>query len=612
GRLLGGSSSEDDTERAPLYITSASPPRYRIGDFIRYTFEAIGGEPPYQWTLLAGPAGFQVDQDSGLLTGTAEAPFVATLSIGVRDSLGTEDSALYTLAADDGAPLQIDTVELPRGTVGSTYSATVAASGGLPPYQWTVPSGLPDGFAIDPIGGTLTGGSESGLDRDIELRVTDAGGAEASSLLRLAIDAGIEITTPANLPPASPGSSYSLTFEATGGTAPYAWRLHSGTLPLNPDGTPWLLAPDGQLSGLGSLLEGVHSFVIEVADSQGIAAEKEFRLAVRRLLTVVPSREKAGLAWSIREVEQAIGARIAGVSVLRADSPDPAAPGVLIYQGNGTNLVDRGLVTGGLYTYVLIAHPIGSDPVEAGRTSIQILPFTLGRGVAGRTADPYADAVKAFQPLTGGGHGAAFLPLNVTGPPQGTGTFAPASSPAEVLSLHARAATSLAGAGGSIVLSFEDNIVELGIGEDFTVFENVFFIGGDPDQRFMEPAIVSVALFEGEWHRFPIDVVPPATVSSTPMTMDPYYYNRGFAGRNATTGGTPTDPGSSGGDSFDVDGLGISGLTWIRYVRIQSTGQRAIRDDSGGDWVEHIDLLGSLSGDGSSGFDLDAVSAVHY
>jgi hypothetical protein len=214
--------------------------------------------------------------------------------------------------------------------------------------------------------------------------------------------------------------------------------------------------------------------------------------------------------------------------------------------------------------------------------------------------------VTVFAPLTAGGFGASFVPDNLTGPPDGRGTYAPASQPTELASLHARV-----GAGGSVVVEFTDNIVELGPGADFTIFENVIFVGGKATVRFMEPAIVWVALFDGQWFRFPIDVVPPATGS--PLSLrDPFYYNRGFAGRNGTTGSDPTDPTASGGDSFDADELAVPGLTWIRFIKIQSTGDQALTDDFGGDPVRHTGESNALSGIGSSGFDLDAVSAVNY
>ena len=120
---------------------------------------------------------------------------------------------------------------------------------------------------------------------------------------------------------------------------------------------------------------------------------------------------------------------------------------------------------------------------------------------------------------------------------------------------------------------------------------------------------MEVALFEGDWHRFPFSVNPP--VNGQPDLTSPSYYAQGFAGVNATTGDDPTNPSRSGGDSFDIDALGLNGISWIRFIRIQSTGHNALRDLSG-KLVQHTDELGALSGGGSSGFDLDAVSAVNY
>jgi hypothetical protein len=95
--------------------------------------------------------------------------------------------------------------------------------------------------------------------------------------------------------------------------------------------------------------------------------------------------------------------------------------------------------------------------------------------------------------------------------------------------------------------------------------------------------------------------------------MHPAYYAQGFAGVNATTGDDPTDANRSGGDSVDLNALGLPGITWIRFIRIQSTGDRAMVDSTG-NIILHYDApgLNMLSGKGSSGFDLDAVSAVNY
>ncbi len=422
---------------------------------------------------------------------------------------------------------------------------------------------------------------------------------------------GLEITTASPLLPASPGLPYSLTFTATGGAEPYQWRLKNGPLPFNGAGVSWLLSPQGMLSGVAAPAEGQFRFALEVQDASGRTSAKAFELTIRQALIAVASREKAGLAWRMDQIAEAVrstGSALSFVTIVRGVGgfpPTPAA-GALVYQGTGTNTVDRGLPTGGIFFYTLFAQTADGRSLPYGTTVVKILPMTLQRAVPGLTGDPYADRVPDFHPLRTGGYGWANVPRNITGPPDGRNTLIPASSDAQVASLHAQT-----GAGGYAVLEFTDNIVELGPGADLTVFENVFFVGGDANNRFMEPAVVWVALFPGEWYRFLIDVVPPAEGQALKLN-DPFYYNRGFAGRNPTTGSNPTDPTASGGDSFDANQLGIPGLTWIRYVKIQSTGDNTWFDDFGGDPVRHVSENGSLSGGAFSGFDLDAVSAVNY
>ncbi len=614
----GADRDDADAESAekaavPLYITSGTPPRVPVDTALNYVFEAIGGRPPYRWRMVLGVEGFSIEPGSGIFTGRSATPLETALAIHVTDAEGAEDSALYTLRIGTEEGLEITTTALPNGTPGSDYAATLKAAGGTPPYAWSVDDPLPDGLTLDAASGLLSGRIATAYEQEIQVRVSDRAGAESARLFDLRFAALIEITTPARLPPAAPGAPSELGFEASGGQPPYQWRLIAGSLPSGPAGL-WELSPGGVLSGVAATGDSLHRFTLEVVDSSGNSAQKAFQLPVRNALLVMPGLQKAGLAWRPREIARSLGIQPRAFTITRSLTADGAAPRV-VYQGGSNNAVDHGLATGATYFYTLHVHAGAGAPVPFATSAVTLLPFTKARGVPGRLADPYADSVRLFRPLAESGHGAGFAPENVLGPPDGRGTFAPASDPAQVLSLHARAGppgASLDAHGGVIVLAFEDNLVWDGPGEDFTVFENVFFINGDANRRYMEPAIVSVALFEDEWHRFPIDVVPPATTSSTPATMDPFYYNRGFAGRNATTGGDPTDPRQSGGDSFDLADLRRSGLTWIRFVKIQSTGHQVLRDDFGGHPVQHTDTLGALNGSGSSGFDLDAVSAVNY
>lgn len=588
----------------PLTIASASPPPGRVNQPFRYQAEAIGGTAPYTWSMTLDPqraaaSGFVLDAAGGVLAGSSAQPLKTTLNLTVTDAAGTTKSAAMILVIRPEKDLVITTASLPRGSLDQSYNATLQAEGGSKPYSWKVSGELPPHLVLDPADGELFGTSEVQGDYAINLVVTDTQGFTAEKSLTFRVGEDLEITSPPNLPSVSPGQPFSYDFKARGGVEPYVWELTNDNFPDK----SWNLTPEGKLEGRAPTSEGIAEFTLRVRDAEDESFEKTFRLSVSDLLIAVPSRGKAGLAWSPTAVAGMLAGAgsPAGFVVLRDGSP--------VYQGRGSNFVDQGLTTGSSPEYTLLAiMPDGSE-WPLGSKTITILPMSLERGIPGERGDPFADAVTAFNPLSPGGYGATQMPRNVTGPPDGRSTYAPAYKASEVLSLHAKLYF-----GGSIELEFKDNIVELAPGEDLTVFENVMFVGGDANRRFMEPAVVSVALFPGEWHRLRTDVVPPA--DGQPVDVyNPFYYNQGIAGRNPTTGDDPTDPSRSGGDSFDLNTAeGAAGLTWIRYIRIQSTGDQAMRDDNGGDLIRHNDdpNFGPLTGAGSSGFDLDAVSAVHY
>ena len=590
----------------PLSITSGSPPPGRVNQTFLYQAEAIGGIPPYTWTAtMDGPSGlFALGASNGLLTGTSKDPLRFKVNLTVTDAAGISDSAALRIIIKPEQDLKIDTESIPLlspGGGGPGYFFRFDASGGVPPYFWRDPQ--PFSMVLYSGGihaGAIQGVTASPGEQMITVFVSDSQGTQAEKQFLLKVGEGLEITTEATLPPVVPGRPYRGIFAATGGVPPYQWELGFGALP-DPS---WSISPEGVLTGSGNSPAQMVEFSVWLKDAEGATYDKEFRLVGGDFLTAVPSREKVGLAWDPRDVAAMLsgeGLGTGGFRVLR--------DGVPVYEGTGHNFVDRGVPTGSTPRYTLVAMLSDGSAQPVAEKEVAVLPQTLARAEPGSTGDPYADRVVSFRPLSAGGYGAGNVPRNVTGPPDGRSTYSPAYKPGEVLSLHAKA-----GAGGSIELEFTDNIVEIAPGEDLTVFENVLFVGGNGNHRFMEPAVISVALFPGEWHRLPCDVVPPA--AGQPLDLkDPFYYSRGFAGRNGTTGSDPTNPKASGGDSLDLGEVAArAGLSWIRYIKIQSTGDAAISDDSGGDVIRHPDdpAFNPLGGSGSSGFDLDAVSAVHY
>src|SRR5262249_52157321 len=63
-----------------------------------------------------------------------------------------------TLTVQSVPALSITTSSLPSGQVGTSYSATLAATGGIAPYSWSITSGtLPDGLSLNASTGAISG-----------------------------------------------------------------------------------------------------------------------------------------------------------------------------------------------------------------------------------------------------------------------------------------------------------------------------------------------------------------------------------------------------------------------------------------------------------------------
>jgi hypothetical protein len=96
-------------------------------------------------------------QISGTPTMAGTFGFTVTL----RDSLGDQAQAAITLAVNAGTPPQITTTTYDlsnnRATIGISYSFKFNASGGTPPYQWSVIGSAPDPGLQLSSAGTLSG-----------------------------------------------------------------------------------------------------------------------------------------------------------------------------------------------------------------------------------------------------------------------------------------------------------------------------------------------------------------------------------------------------------------------------------------------------------------------
>jgi len=175
-------------------------------------------------------------------------------------------------AVAGGTPVSVITTSLAIGQQGTAYSATLAGSGGMTPYTWSIVSGaVPTGLSLNSSNGTISGTPAASGSSALSVQVTDSSSPAqtANVSLTLTITPAILATVTASLPSGHVGMAYSQMLTATGGTAPYAWTLTSGALPVGLT----LNSSTGLISGTPTAATNATVLTFEVADSTNPTAQ---------------------------------------------------------------------------------------------------------------------------------------------------------------------------------------------------------------------------------------------------------------------------------------------------------------------------------------------------
>jgi uncharacterized protein (TIGR03437 family) len=195
----------------------------------------------------------------------------------------------YTVNQNAGTPGSIAITTSPNlapGNVGSTYSVSLSATGGKPPYTWTLSGSLPPGLTLNGSQGVISGTPTTPGTFGFALTATDTVGTSQSQnfsiLISPASTSGLTITN-ASFPSGVVGQAYQQLLTSSGGCAtPFspspAFRVSGGALP---NGLVVQTNSDLSRSIAGTPVStGTFNFTLTATDACGNAASASFTIII--------------------------------------------------------------------------------------------------------------------------------------------------------------------------------------------------------------------------------------------------------------------------------------------------------------------------------------------
>ena len=200
-----------------------------VGTSYSSSLTASGGVPPYTFSITSGslPPGLSLNPSTGAITGKPNAGGAFSFTAMAVDSIGA-DTATNNCTMTIATEPRVRTLSraASAGQVGVTYASSLAGSGGVPPYTFSVTSGS------------------------------------------FKAPAPVTLACPFNT--AQDGNPYASALAASGGVPPYTYSITAGSLPA----VLSLNSTSGSMTGI-PVTGGTFSFTASAADSTGTSGSTD-------------------------------------------------------------------------------------------------------------------------------------------------------------------------------------------------------------------------------------------------------------------------------------------------------------------------------------------------
>jgi hypothetical protein len=346
-----------------LNITTTSLSGGVVNSTYSATLQSSGGTGTVTWAVSVGSLPTGLTLNGGVISGKPSASGTTNFTVQATDSGTPPQVKTQALSIAVNPALSIGTTSVPGGTVGITYSQTVAASGGTLPVTWSVTTGsLPTGLSLQgtaTASGTISGTPTASGTFNFTATAKDSSNPVATVNQALSISIAnppLSVLT-TSLPGGVVGTVYSEPLQASGGTAPYTWTVASGSslptwMSISGSGTNWTI-------GGNPTAAATSTFTLQVSDSSSPVQTKTQALSV----TINPHSTACGTGHeSILHGQYAFSLSgfnssgfLAAIGSFTADGSGHITAGTV--DGNGVSLgVQNGSVTASGSSY-----SVGSD-----------------------------------------------------------------------------------------------------------------------------------------------------------------------------------------------------------------------------------------------------------